>query len=124
VPFLPFTIALGRPSRTELPILSGTVVLVGSAAAWGGTTARQQPRAPDAPPDAAPLVITSTPTGAVVAMDGQDRGTTRLTLRVAGDGWGVSWTLGNLGRVACDQVNYQRAEALFKERRGACRASE
>jgi len=83
VPFLPFTIALGRPSRTELLILAGVVVLVGSAAGWVGTTAQQQPHAPDAPPDAAPLVITSTPAGAAVTLDGQDRGTTPLTLRVA-----------------------------------------
>ena len=48
-----------------------------------GMTAQQQPYAPDAPPDAAPIVITSTPTGAVVALDGQDRGTTPLLLSVA-----------------------------------------
>jgi DNA-binding CsgD family transcriptional regulator len=35
--------------------------------------------------------------------------------RAAGDRWGVCWTLGNLGRVAHDEHDYQRAEALFEE---------
>jgi DNA-binding NarL/FixJ family response regulator len=45
-----------------------------------------------------------------------------LTLfRSAGDAWGVSWTLGNLGRVAHELLDHQRAEALFEESLVVCR---
>src|SRR5262245_12759381 len=42
-------------------------------------------------------------------------------LRGASDRWGITWALGSLGRVALDEHDYQRAEALFGESLSACR---
>jgi len=66
MPALPFTIALGRPSRGEVASLAGVVLLVGSAVSWV-TTAAQPARsvpAADPPPLTALLDVTSMPTGA------------------------------------------------------------
>ena len=83
MPALPFTIALGRPSRGELVGLAGVAILVGSAASWVSTTSQPAPApAEEPPPETAPLGITSAPAGADVLVDGQPRGTTPATLAV------------------------------------------
>jgi len=80
---LPVTIRFGRPSRAEVLIVAGVVVLLAAAAGWV-TTATQRPTAPAAEtPSAAPLSVTSTPGGATVLVDGQEQGKTPVTLAVA-----------------------------------------
>src|SRR6266511_413165 len=81
MPALPFTITLGRPSRGEV---AGVALLVGSATSWVTTTAQPARPVPaaDPLPLTAPLEITSIPSGADVAIDGQPRGVTPATLAV------------------------------------------
>jgi len=84
MPALPFTIPLGRPSRGEVVSLAGVALLVGSATSWVTTTAQPARPVPaaDPLPLTAPLEITSIPSGADVAIDGQPRGVTPATLAV------------------------------------------
>ncbi len=84
MPALPFTITLGRPSRGEVVSLAGVALLVGSATSWVTTTAQPARPVPaaDPLPLTAPLEITSIPSGADVAIDGQPRGVTPATLAV------------------------------------------
>jgi PEGA domain len=83
--YLPFSITLGRPSRTELLVLAGGLLLLASAA--GGVAWWRQAMAPPPPVLAiaptAPLVITSTPDGAHVLVDGTDQATTPASLELA-----------------------------------------
>ncbi|MDQ6672176.1 MAG: PEGA domain-containing protein [Chloroflexota bacterium] len=83
LPQLPITVSVGRPSRLELLGLSGCALLVVSAVAWTHTAARPPPPAPAEPPrEKASLAITSTPSGAVVVIDGQAEGSTPTTVGV------------------------------------------
>ena len=65
MPALPFTIALGRPSRSELLSVAGAALLVGSVAAWVITSAhhaRPQPAA-DPPTGSASVEVGQRTTG-------------------------------------------------------------
>jgi len=80
---LPVTIRFGRPSRAEVLIVAGVVVLLAAAAGWV-TTATPRPTAPaEETPSGAALGVTSTPGGATVLVDGQEQGKTPMTLAVA-----------------------------------------
>jgi hypothetical protein len=83
MPALPFTIALGRPSRGELLSLAGAVILIGSAVSWISTTAHVPPAVSEEPLAGVSLHINSSPSGATLTVDGQVRGKTPAHVSLA-----------------------------------------
>ncbi|MGI8446812.1 MAG: PEGA domain-containing protein, partial [Streptosporangiaceae bacterium] len=82
MPLLPITITFGRPSRPELLLVVGALLLLGSPCGWLLWAARLATPPPTPVASTVPLTISSTPSGATVLVDDQPRGLTLATVDV------------------------------------------
>jgi hypothetical protein len=81
--FFPVTIAFGRPSRAELLILTGALLVLGGGAGWLLQTWRGAAPAPDPSTPVVALSVSSTPSAATILVDGDVRGATPALVDVA-----------------------------------------
>jgi len=82
MPLLPVTITFGRPSRPELLLVAGALLLLGSTGGWLLWTVRSAPPPPTPVASTIPLTVSSTPSGAAVLVDDQLHGVTPATVDV------------------------------------------